>query len=133
MTFNENKYLKCIKHLVAIKALIVLSYIIILACIGAGIGYPIMQYVYDEWYIIAISVGIGAILGLIIGLLSTWRIEMKIQEAYWKIAVLHELRKQTSNSNKNTPVAKTVVAIENKQSPTDTVSSSSSEKQDETN
>ena len=83
-----------------------------------------MEYVLleEEWYIVAIAAVIGAILGLMIGLFSTWRIEMKIQESYWKIDVLQELQKQTSIANKNTPVAKTVVAIENKSNPTNTAS-----------
>ena len=118
MYFNETKYKKCIGHLIAIKTCIVISYIIIFACIGAGIGYPIMEYLDEDWYVMAIGAGIGAILGLIIGLFSTWRIEMKIQESYWKIDVINELQKQTSIANKNTPVAKTVVAIENKSNPT---------------
>ena len=114
MYFNESKYKKCIGHLVAIKTCIVISYIIIFACIGAGVGYPIMEYLAEDWYVVGIGAGIGAIFGLLIGLFYTWRIEMKIQESYWRIDVLKELTKQTDISTKNTPVAKTVVAIENK-------------------
>lgn len=123
MYFNEVKYKKCIGHLIAIKTCIVISYIIIFACIGAGIGYPIMEYLDEGWYVIAIGAGIGALIGLIFGLFSTWRVEMHIQESYWKIDVLNELLKQTSIANKNTPVAKTVVAIENKSNPTNTAAS----------
>lgn len=118
MYFNEVKYKKCIGHLIAIKTCIVISYIIIFAFIGAGIGFPIMEYMSEDWYVMAIAAVVGAILGLIIGLFSTWRIEMRIQESYWRIDVIKELQKQTSIANKNTPVAKTVVAIENKSNPT---------------
>ena len=119
MYFNESKYKGCINHLIAIKAFIVISYLIIFALLGGSIGYPIMKYTNDEYYIIIISSIVGGVLGLLIGLFSTWRIEMKIQEAYWHIDVLNELKKQTSIANKNTPVAKTVVAIENKSNPID--------------
>ena len=130
MYFNEIKYKKCIGHLIAIKTCIVISYIIIFACIGAGIGFPIMEYLDEEWHVIAIGAGIGAVIGLIIGLFSTWRVEMKIQESYWRIDVLTELQKQTAIANKNTPVAKTVVAIENKSNPS-TPTTSTAEKKEE--
>ena len=82
-----------------------------------------MEYILEEdWYVVAIAAAIGAILGLMIGLFSTWKVEMKIQESYWKIDMLHELQKQTSIATKNIPVAKTVVAIENKSNPTNTAS-----------
>lgn len=113
--FNEKKYLKCIKNLIGIKASIVIVYIVIFAIIGALIGIPIMnEFTYEETTII-ISAVIGVCFGLIIGLSSTWHIEMKIQESYWRIDVINELKKQ--NLVKSTPVAKTVVAIENKQAP----------------
>ncbi|MCI8310351.1 MAG: hypothetical protein HFJ45_09420 [Clostridia bacterium] len=113
--FNEKKYLKCIKNLIGIKASIVIVYIVIFAIIGALIGIPIMnEFTYEETTII-ISAVIGGCFGLIIGLSSTWHIEMKIQESYWRIDVINELKKQ--NLVKSTPVAKTVVAIENKQAP----------------
>ena len=117
MNFNESKYKKCINHLIRIKILIVISYLIIFGCIGIGIGIPITKQLNQEWYIIAICAGVSAIIGLILGLYSTWGIEMKIQEAYWKIDMLDELKKQTTLGNKSTPIAKTVVAIENKSDP----------------
>ena len=117
MYFNENKYKKCIGHLIAIKTTIVICYLLIFTLIGGAIGYPIMVEIHEEWYVIVIAAVIGSIIGLIIGICSTWRVEMKIQEAYWNIDVINELQKQTSIANKNTPVAKTVVAIENKQAP----------------
>lgn len=117
MYFNETKYKNCINNLIATKVCIVISYLIILGLIGAGIGFYIMRKMNEDYYIIAIGAGIGAIIGLMLSLLSTWRVEMKIQEAYWRIDTLKELQKQTSIANKNTPIAKTVVAIENKQSP----------------
>lgn len=113
--FNESKYKKCINHLVEIKISIVLTYLIVFALIGVGVGIPIMLNLTDEFITIVIAGVIGAIVGLIIGLASTWRVEMKIQEAYWRIDMINEIKKQ--NSTKNTPVAKTVVAIENKQTP----------------
>ena len=119
MYFNEVKYKKCINHLIAIKACIVISYLIIFAFIGGAVGYPIMEVMDEDWYVIGIAAVVGAVIGLIIGLFSTWKIEMRIQESYWRIDVIKELQKQTSIANKNTPVAKTVVAIENKPNPTD--------------
>ena len=77
-------------------------------------GYSFFQYIRSEWYIIVIPSIIGAFIGLIFGLCSTWGIEMKIQEAYWRLDVMKELKKQTETANKITPIAKTVVAIENR-------------------
>lgn len=117
MNFNETKYRKCINHLVSLKASIIIGYIIIFALFGTGISFPIMnEFFYDEFYILGIGAGIGAIIGLLIGLSATWKIEMKIQESFWRIDILKELQNQTSIANKNIPVAKTVVAIENKSS-----------------
>ena len=113
--FNEKKYQNCIGHLIGIKASIVIGCLILFAVCGAIIGIPIMNELTHETITIAISAAIGAIIGLIVGFSSTWRVEMKIQESYWRIDILNELKKQSSV--KNTPVAKTVVAIENKQSP----------------
>jgi hypothetical protein len=110
--FNENKYKKCVNHLIAIKASIVIGYLAIFALIGAGIGIPIMKQLTNQWYTIVIASTIGGVLGLIIGLFSTWQIEMKIQEAYWRIDLLNELKKQNSSKS---AIAKTVVAIENNQ------------------
>ncbi len=118
MYFNENKYKKCISHLVTLKTCIVLGYMVLFSAICAGIGLIIMQEFFeDQLYVIGISTGIGALLGLIVGLSSTWSVEMKIQEAYWRMDILNEIKTQTSIANKNTPIAKTVVAIENKQNP----------------
>ena len=118
MYFNENKYRRCISHLINLKTYIVLGYIILLTIIGIAIGIPIvLEFFANKKFLIAVFAGIGSFLGLIIGLSSTWTVEMKIQEAYWKIDTLNELKNQTAIANKNTPVAKTVVAIENKQNP----------------
>lgn len=113
--FNESKYKKCISNLLAIKTSIVISYFVIFAFIGSTIGWAIMYNFTDTVITVVIAGIVGAILGLIIGLTSTWRIDMKIQEAYWKIDILNELKQQ--NVSKSSPVAKTVVAIENKQTP----------------
>ncbi len=115
MNFNESKYKRCISHLVNLKTYTVLGYITLFMAIGIAIGVPlVMEFFKDKPFLLVVPAGIGAFLGLIIGLNSTWRVEMKIQEAYWKIDVLKELKNQTSSANKNNPIAKTVVAIENK-------------------
>lgn len=119
--FNENKYKKCIGNLLAIKTSIIISYFVIFAFIGSAIGWVIMyNFLKEAIYVVVIGGIVGAILGLIIGLTSTWRIDMKIQESYWKIDMLNELKKQ--NDSKGAPVAKTVVAIENKQTPKESTS-----------
>ena len=113
MYFNENKYKKCIKHLETLKTCILLSYFIIFACIGAGIGIMIMNKFFEgKLYVITISAIFGAIIGLILASSETWDIEMKIQDANWKVDVLKELKQQTTLYNKN-PIAKTIVSIEN--------------------
>ena len=117
MNFNEKKYKNCINHLIDIKTFIIISYVIIFTCIGIGIGLPLMQKFGNKWYIISLSTGISFIFGLLLGLSSVWRVEMKIQEAYWKIDVMNELKKQSDLYNKKSPIAKTVVAIENTQTP----------------
>ena len=118
MYFNENKYKRCISHLVNIKTYTVLGYIVLFMIIGLAIGVPIViEFFKDKPFLLVIPAGIGAFLGLFIGLASTWRVEMKIQEAYWRIDTLKELKNQTDMANKNTPIAKTVVAIENNQTP----------------
>lgn len=120
MNFNKNKYKKCIDYLISLKTCAVIGYIILFAVAGAIIGFPISQEFFnEELYVVGIAAGIGAVLGLFIGLFSTYGIEMKIQEANWRIDVLDELKTQSSIATKNTPVAKTVVAIENKQNPTE--------------
>ena len=113
--FYEKKYQNCISHLVGLKVSIVIGCIILFSAFGLIIGIPIMQEITDEEITLAISAGIGAVIGIIVGVSSTWRVEKEIQESYWRVEILNELKKQ--NSVKNNPVAKTVVAIENKQSP----------------
>lgn len=115
MYFNEEKYKKCIHHLIAIKICIIISFIIIFMCAGAGAGYPIMKSMNGDWRPITVAIAIGFVIGFIMGLFSTWEIEMKIQEAYWNIDVIRELKKRNELASKNAPIAKTVVAIENKQ------------------
>ena len=117
MYFNEKKYKNCISKLIDIKIFIIIAYLIIFISIGVMASYKIMEHTNHNWIVTAIGVGTGAIVGLLLGCYSTWEIEMKIQEAYWKIDVITELKKQTNNSNKQNPIAKTVVAIENKQVP----------------
>ena len=115
MYFNENKYRRCIKHLVTLKTLTFLLCFTIFAIIGAEIGILIMNNFFEgKLYIVTMSAIIGAIFGLIFGSSASWEVETKIQEAYWKIDILKELKQQTSLANKNTPIAKTIVAIENK-------------------
>lgn len=122
MSFNEKKYRRCISRLADLKVYVILVCMILLGAVGAGIAYKFRDKMPQEWQVYSTGAGIGVLIGLLIGLLSIWRIEMKIQESYWRIDVLNELRNQTTvaTSNKNTPYAKTVVAIENKQSPTNT-------------
>ena len=114
--FNETKYRNCIKQLKGIKVIIVILSILIFFFLGIGVGFAAKKYLYNENYIILVGAGLGIFLGLIIGLDSTWKVEMEIQEAYLKIDLINEVKKQT-NSMKNAPIAKTVVAIENRQSP----------------
>ena len=115
-SFNERRYKRCILHLVTAKITIVLVLIIIFFFLGASAGIGAM-YVFkapkNELLFAGIGAGIGAFIGLILGINSTWKIEMQIQEAYWRIEMLDEIKKQ-SLSNRNAPIAKTVVAIENK-------------------
>jgi len=113
--FSEEKYKRDIGHLISMKTNIVISYIFVFAVIGIGAGIPLMTYITNNYITIVATCGVGALIGLIIGLNSTWRTDLKIQEAYWRIDVLNEIKKQ--NSIKNTPFAKTVVAIENNQVP----------------
>ncbi len=118
MYFNEAKYKRCISHLIAIKVFIVLCCIALFAFIGAEITALIEDvetFLDVETKTLAIGSVIGAIFGLVIGISATWSIEMKIQEAYWRIDTLN-FQKENNLAYKNTPVAKTVVAIENKQS-----------------
>lgn len=110
--FNEAKFKKCINHLIEIKVCIVLFFCAVFAVVGIGVGYFLETNVMDNILVIVISGVIGGIIGILIGAFETWRVEMKIQEANWKIDVLNELKKQSQA--KNTPIAKTVVAIENK-------------------
>ena len=113
MSFNENKYKKYISHLVTLKTCIVLSYFIIFACIGADIGFIIMnKFLNGKLYVITLSAIVGAIIGLILSSFDVWETEKKIQDANWKIDVLKELKNQTNLANKNT-IAKTIVSIEN--------------------
>lgn len=116
MYFNESKYKQCINHLLAIKICIVLSYIIIFAILGAIVAayFPTTEY---NNYVIIIGICIGTLLGLFLSIFFTWGIDMRIQEAYWKIDVLNELKNQSLLFQKNTPVAKAIVSIENKQHP----------------
>ena len=105
MNFNESKYKRCISHLVNLKTYTVLGYITLFMAIGIAIGVPlVMEFFKDKPFLLVVPAGIGAFLGLIIGLNSTWRVEMKIQEAYWKIDVLKELKNKTSSANKNNPI-----------------------------
>ena len=113
MEFNEKKYKNCINNLNSLKANFVFIYIIIFSTIGLLIGYTIQYFTNFDWKITVLGACISAIIGLIIGLFSTWEIEMKIQEANWRIDTLNELKKQSSIANKNVPFAKTVVSIEN--------------------
>jgi hypothetical protein len=113
--FNENKYKKCINHLIGIKTSIVIVYMMILAVIGGIVGFALMEEITKAPITIIIAVLVGLVIGLIIGLCSIWRVEMKIQEAYWRIDILKELKKQ--NSSKGAPIAKAIVSIENKQVP----------------
>ena len=114
--FNESKYKKCINHLIAIKVSVIIFYILAFALIGAGIGIIIMNEIAKTWTPVIIGASTGALIGLILGVFSTWRIEMKIQESYWRIDVLNEIKRNSEIKNNN-PIAKTVVAIENKHSP----------------
>jgi hypothetical protein len=111
--FNENKYKKCINQLIGVKIAIVICYMLVFAVAGGIIGYEVVQEFINDKVIIIVSIAIGILVGFILGLCSTWRVEMKIQEAYWRIDTLNELKKQ--NSSKTNSIAKTVVAIENKQ------------------
>jgi uncharacterized membrane protein required for colicin V production len=111
--FNENKYKKCINHLIGIKTSIVIFSLVIFAILGGFVGFALMQEFTNEVMTVVISAIVGAIVGIILGLFSTWRVEMKIQEAYWRIDTLNELKKQ--NSQKNAPIAKAVVSIKNNQ------------------
>ena len=128
MYFNENRYKQCIKHLIDLKFFVILLYIALLACIGMGCAYlsikytNILDHIKEPWQVYTIMSVCGGVIGLFTGALSTWSIEMMVQEAYWKIDVIHELKNQTTiaTTTKNTPFAKTVVAIENKQNPTNT-------------
>ena len=115
MLFNENKYKKGINYLIEQKTSIILGYSILFVCFGAGIGmFLTHKFFNDNLYVIIATTGVGLIIGLLIGCYYAWEIEMKIQEAYWRLDVMQEIKTQTALANKNTPIAKTVVAIENK-------------------
>lgn len=114
--FNENKYKKCIKHLIDIKTTIIIAYTAIFTLIGVGIGVPIMMYKINAVAVVIFTTAIGALMGLCLGLSVTWKIEMRIQEAYWKIDMLNESKKCSEQKNDN-PVSKTIISIENKQIP----------------
>lgn len=113
--FNDEKYKKCINHLIERKYLILLSYIIIFSCIGLGIGFPIMLELVHNYTPVIVGVICGFFSGLYLGLNSIWKVELKIQELYWKSEMLEEIKKY--NSNKSLPMAKTVVLVENNQAP----------------
>lgn len=100
--FNEGKYKKCINHLISAKVTIIVLYTIVFLAIGGTAGYAID---IDTSGMIVGAI-VGGIIGIIIGISSTWRIEMRIQEAYWRIDSLNELK----NSNVNLKSASSKVS-----------------------
>lgn len=101
--FNESKYQKCIGHLVGIKVSIIIIWTLIFLAAGLGIGYAVSFQTGDD-VSMAIGAVIGAVIGLIVGFSSTWRIEMRIQESYWRIDMLRELKNNTANCKKASAV-----------------------------
>lgn len=103
--FNKEKYQKCIGHLVSQKFTIIFVYLLIFAAIGAVVGSIFMFGLNRNETVLFIGIGIGLVIGLIIGISSVWKIDMKIQEAYWRIDLLSEIKKQNfkaSNKSKST-------------------------------
>ena len=100
--FNKEKYQKCIGHLVSQKFTIIFVYLLIFAAIGIVIGSIFMFGLNRNETALYIGIGAGLIIGLIVGISSVWKIDMKIQEAYWRIDLLSEIKKQNFKSiNKN--------------------------------
>ena len=95
--FNKAKYEKCIGHLVSQKFSVIFTYLIVFAAIGAGIGCAIMFGADTDEFSLIIGLIVGAVIGIITGISATWRIEMKIQEAYWRIDMLQELQNKNLN------------------------------------
>ena len=94
--FNEKKYKGCIGHLISQKAVIVIIYLLIFAIIGFVAGYAITLSADGEITTALVGLAIGAVVGFFIGIFSTWKIEMKIQEAYWRIDMLNEFKMNNS-------------------------------------
>lgn len=98
--FSKEKYQKCIGHLVSQKFTIVFVYALVFAAIGIGIGSAIMFGADTSEVSLFAGLIIGLIIGIMAGISATWKIEMKIQEAYWRIEMLAELKNNNSKSTK---------------------------------
>ena len=96
--FNKEKYQKCIGHLVSQKFTVIFVYLLIFAAIGVVVGSIFMFGLNRNETALYIGIGVGLFIGLIIGISSVWKIDMKIQEAYWRIDILSELKKQNLKS-----------------------------------
>ncbi len=97
--FNENKYKACINRLILQKFGVIISSFFIFGIIGGGIAFPIMVSLSQKISTVIIGIIIGAIIGLIIGINNAWKIDMQIQESYWRIDVLSELKKQNPKTS----------------------------------
>ena len=96
--FNKEKYQKCIGHLVSQKFTVIFVYLLIFAAIGVVVGSIFMFGLNRNETVLYIGIGVGLFIGLIVGISSVWKIDMKIQEAYWRIDILSELKKQNLKS-----------------------------------
>lgn len=98
--FNREKYEKCIGHLVSQKFTVIFTYALIFAAIGAGIGCAIMFGADTSEASLFAGLIIGLVIGIMAGISATWKIEMRIQEAYWRIEMLAELKSSNSKPEK---------------------------------
>lgn len=96
--FNKEKYQNCIGHLVSQKITIIFIYLLVFAAIGVAIGSVFMFLLDRTEMTLFVCLAVGLVIGIVLGVLSVWKIDMKIQEAYWRIDVLSELKKQNSKS-----------------------------------